>query len=311
MKNKSKALVLFSGGLDSILAVKLLKEQKIDVTGICFTSYFFDSSDIANKWANKLNIRLKICDISEEMLKIIKNPVYGYGKNMNPCIDCKILMIKKAKKFLWKGTKKSEWIYQKKFLATGDVLGERPFSQNKNALELIEKKSGVESYLLRPLSAKLLKETIPEKEKWIDREKLKDFQGRSRKRQIALAREWKIKNYPTPAGGCLLTDPSFSVRVRELIKKWPNCNIDDIALLKVGRHFWEGSIKIIVGRNEGENIMIEKLKRKGDIILKPKTFKGPTILIRRKEKELDSDELLESLKMAKNLMIRYSSQLSS
>jgi len=269
-----RCLFLFSGGLDSILGVKILQEQKIKVIPVNFRSYFFNSQQ-AKEGAQNLGLKLKIVNIGEEHLKIVKNPCWGYGKNMNPCIDCHLLMLKEAKKIMEKE--------KYDFIATGEVLGERPMSQNKNILKMLEKKSGLEGYLLRPLSAKLLEPTILEKQKKIDREKLLDIQGRSRKRQLALAKMYKIKDYPTPAGGCLLTDPEFSRRLKELFEKWPDCSAKDIELLKFGRHFWSQKIKIVVGRNKEDNQQIKNLAESRDYLLKLKNFSGPTTLIRGEE----------------------------
>ena len=289
-KTRIKALILFSGGLDSILAVKLLQEQDIDVTGISFVSYFFNA-DLAEKAAKNLNIKLKIVDFSDEHLAMVKNPHYGYGKAINPCIDCHLMMLKKTKKEL----------KEFNFIATGEVLGERPMSQNKQALELIEKQSGLKGYLLRPLSAKLLESTIMEKQGLVNRDKLLDISGRSRKMQMVLAEKWGIKEYPTPAGGCCLTDLQFAHRFKEMLKYWPDCGGNDVLLLKLGRHFWEKENLIIVGRNEQENKEIKKLAQKGDILIEPKEFPGPSILIRSKIEILN-----QSLAKAKELMIKYS-----
>jgi tRNA U34 2-thiouridine synthase MnmA/TrmU len=227
---------------------------------------------------------------------MVKNPRYGYGKAINPCIDCHMLMLKKAKAIMKKG--------KFDFVATGEVLGERPMSQNKQALELIKKQSGLQSYLLRPLSAKLLAPTIPEKDGLVNGNKLLNISGRSRKRQIALAKKWGIKEYPTPAGGCLLTDLQFAQRLKELFIKWPDCQGNDVQLIKLGRHFWVDNNKIIVGRHEQENKEIKKLAQKGDILIEPKDFPGPTILIRGKPK-LSKESLIK----AKELMLKYSPKL--
>ena len=278
---KIKALVLFSGGLDSILAAKILIKQKIKLKGITFKSYFFNEEQ-AKKAAKQIKLPLKIVDFSKEHLKIVKNPRYGYGKAINPCIDCHILMLKTAKRIM----KKEKF----DFITTGDVLGERPMSQNKQALGLIEKESSLNGYLLRPLSAKLLKPTIPEKLGLVNREKLLDIFGRSRKRQIALAKKYKIKEYPSPAGGCLLTDLEFAKRLRELLKIYPKCGGDDIELLKYGRHFCfalrspkgegGGGAKIIVGRNEQEDKTIKELAKRQDVLVEMKNYSGPLTLIR-------------------------------
>ncbi len=286
---KIKGLVLFSGGLDSILAVKILQKQNIKIQGITFKSYFFDA-ELAKKVAKKLEIDLKIIDISSEHLKIVKNPKYGYGKTMNPCIDCRILMLKKAKQIMLK---------QKfDFVATGEVLGERPMTQNKQSLELVEKKSGLTNYLLRPLSAKLLKPTIPEINRLINREKLFDISGRSRKKQITLTKKFKIKQYPNPSGGCLLTDLEFSKRLKKLLKIYPKYQVNDIKLLKLGRHIWFKKTKIIIGRDEKENEKIKKLAKASNILIEMKNYPGPLTLIQE----------LSSLEKAKKLTQYYSTK---
>lgn len=285
-------MILFSGGLDSILLVKILREQGIDVAGINFVSYFFNE-DVAVKAAKKLKLKLRIVDFSDEHLAIVKNPRYGYGKAMNPCIDCHLLMLRKAREIMRK----------EKFdlVATGEVLGERPMSQNKQALELIEEKSGLKGFLLRPLSAKLLEPTMAEKKGLIDGSKLFDISGRSRKKQMSLAKKWRIKEYPSPAGGCCLTDLQFAKRFKEMFKHWPDCQGKDVKLLKLGRHFWLDENLIIVGRNEQENKEIREMSLKGDILIEPKEFPGPSILIRGQKRILNS-----SLIKAKELVFRYS-----
>ena len=305
MRKVIKALVLFSGGLDSMLAVKILKKQGIRVTGLTFKSYFFDA-DLAKKAAKHLKIPLKIIDFSKEHLKMVKSPKYGYGKSMNPCIDCHILMLKKAKDYYPPAALRTPPSHPKRvkqkvdFIATGEVLGERPMSQNKKALELIKKESSLKGYLLRPLSAQLLEPTIPEKKGLINRKNLLDISGRSRKRQKALAKKYKIwvvsAWHPTPAGGCLLTDLEFGKRLKELFETYHQCNGNDIELLKLGRHFSlpsaargtkeeaEDWVKIIVGRNETENKEIEKLAKPSDILIEMKNYPGPLTLVRNYDK---------------------------
>ena len=284
---KTKALLLFSGGLDSILAAKILMEQGIKVVPVFFKSFFF-GPEIAKKSAKEIGLKLKVIDFSKEHLKIVKKPKYGYGKAMNPCLDCHILMLKKAKKIM----KKEKF----DFVATGEVLGERPMSQNKKALKLVEKESSLKGYLLRPLSAKLLELTIPEKKGLVLRKRLLDIKGRSRKKQIKLAKKFKIKRYPSPAGGCLLTDPEFSKRLKKLFEKYPKCNENDIEFLKVGRHFWERKVKIIVGRNHKENLKIKKLAKKPDVLIEMKNYPGPTTLIRNYAKRKIPKKILERAK---------------
>ena len=208
MNNKKiKALVLLSGGLDSILAVKLLLEQGIEVEAINFRTNFCGPSK-ARPAAKMLGVRLHEVDIRKEFLEVLKKPKHGYGSGMNPCIDCHALMLKKAGELMQKENSCPERSRRIDFIATGEVLGERPMSQHKKALKIVEKEAGLEGYLLRPLSAKLLEPTIPEKENLVDREKLLAISGRNRKPQMELAARYGIKNYPTPAGGCALTHTS-------------------------------------------------------------------------------------------------------
>ncbi len=285
-----KGLLLFSGGLDSILAAKLLMDQGIKLQGLSFKNYFFELKDI-KKRASRINLPLKMIDLSKEQFKLVKNPKFGYGKNLNPCLDCRLLMFKQAKKIM------EEQGFS--FIATGEVIGERPMSQRKKAMEFLEKKAGLEGKLLRPLSAKLLKETEIEKKKIVDRKKLLAISGRSRKKQIALAKKYGIEDYPTPAGGCLLTDPAFSKRLKELLEKQEKITENDIALLFVGRHFWHKNVKIVVGRNEEENKKLHKLKKDGNIIIELEDIPGPTTLVRGGAQE--------AINKAKRLTKRYSS----
>lgn len=268
---RAKAIVLLSGGLDSTLAVKILQSQGIKVLALSFESYFFNANS-AKKAAKNLNFPLKVIDFSKKHLKVVKNPKHGYGKGANPCIDCHLLMLKEAKKVM----KKKGF----DFAATGEVLGERPMSQNSRALAVVEKESGLCGLLLRPLSARLMKETIAERKGLVKREKLFDISGRSRKKQMALAKKMKIKEYPSPSGGCILTDINFSKKLFELSKKFPKFKGNDIKLLRIGRHFWQGKTKIVVGRREEENAILKKMAKKGDIIIEPQNFPGPTVLQR-------------------------------
>jgi tRNA-uridine 2-sulfurtransferase len=310
MSKKTKALLLFSGGLDSILAVKILQDQKTNpirsgksiakqfnqviIKALIFKSYFFDSKE-AEKRAKELNIPFKIADISKKHLKIVKNPDFGYGKRMNPCLDCRILMLKKAKEIM----KKEKY----DFIATGEVLGQRPMSQNKKSLKISEEKSLLKGYLLRPLSAKLLEETVPENKGHLERKKLLDIQGRSRKKQMELARKYNLKSYPNPSGGCLLTDPEFSRRLKELMKIYPDFKGNDVSLLKSGRHFWQGKNKIVVGREKKENERIKKMARKKDFTVEMKNYPGPLTLVRNYGNKKISKK---SLERAKNLTKFYS-----
>ncbi len=262
---------LLSGGLDSILAAKIILEQGIKVLGITFETPFFNAQK-AKKATDFIGIPLITIDITDEHLAMLRAPRYGYGKNMNPCIDCHALMLKKA------GEKMAE--LGADFLFTGEVLGQRPMSQTKQSLHIVSKRSGYEGHILRPMSAKLLPETIPEREGKVDRERLLDIEGRSRKRQLAMAREYGITDYSTPAGGCLLTDPMFSRRLKDLFLYHVNFKIRDIELLKTGRHLrLDEETKIIVGRNEKDNDAIENLVEDSDIVITMRDFPGPVTLV--------------------------------
>ena len=263
----SKALGLFSGGLDSTLAAMVLKRQGVDVTGVSFVTPFFNSAK-AEKSARSIDIPLIIKDISEIHLEVLKNPRYGYGKNMNPCIDCHALMFRLANEILQREGFD--------FLFSGEVLGQRPMSQNRTALQTVAKHSGVGNLILRPLSAKLLPATPMEEAGLVDREQLLDIQGRTRRRQEELAREWGIQDYPTAGGGCLLTEKSFTGRLRDLLEKQPDATVTDIELLKVGRQFrLSKSVKLSLGRNQSDNQALKNLLRTSDVLLRVVGFSGP------------------------------------
>jgi len=271
MKDKIKAVALFSGGLDSILAVKLIQEQGIEVKGVNFKTPFFglDKTFLA---AKSLDMDLEIIDITQELLEILRNPKHGLGKNMNPCIDCHTLMFKKAGEYMTK--------IGASFILSGEVIGERPMSQNRNSLSIIERESGFEGRILRPLSALLLAETIPEKGGLVDRKKLLDISGRSRKRQMELAVKMGIEDYPSPAGGCKLTEPAFSKRLRDLFTQ-ESFSLEEIELLKLGRHFrLSTNIKLVVGRNKEENEKIKEFFQEGDFLFKAKNLKSPVSLLK-------------------------------
>ena len=269
-----KAIGLISGGLDSVLAVKAIQKQGIEVIAVYFLTPFskYDSLTIddsfARKFTEKVGCEFRIVELKEDYIKMLKEPKYGYGKNINPCIDCKILMLRKAKAIM------SE--VGADFIFTGEVIGQRPMSQNKRTLRVIEKESGLEGLSVRPLSALLLLETIPEKQGILKKEFLFDIQGRSRKKQIELANSWQIKGYPWPSGGCALTDPNFSRRLKDLFK-YQQASRHDIELAKIGRYFRiSPSFRLTVGRNEQENSKLMSLAKKEDIIFEPLTIPGPT-----------------------------------
>lgn len=277
----AKAVALISGGLDSILAAKAVKELGVEVVGLYFTSAYGlrkkkqspTPQDLAKELSQSAGIPLFIRDLGEELLTIVKNPAHGHGRNMNPCIDCKILMLKKAKEFMVE--------QGAEFLITGEVVAQRPMSQHRPTLNIIEKEAGVTGILLRPLSAKLLAPTIPEQSGWVDRNKLYDFNGRSRAPQRELAVMLNVLDYPNPAGGCLLTDPLFAKRLEDLLEHGTH-DRNNIELLKLGRHFrFSPQAKFLMGRDESENIDIEKLAQDGDCLLAPpEDVAGPTGLIR-------------------------------
>ena len=271
LKNR-KALGITSGGLDSILSALVLKDQGIDVSWICFKTPFF-SSEAAVKSAHNLNIPIKVEDITEIYLSLLQAPKAGFGKNMNPCMDCHALMFEMAGKEMKK--------QNADFLFSGEVVGQRPKSQTKNSMRYVEKNSGFAGLILRPLSAQLLEETIPEKEGWVDRSKLLDIAGRSRKIQMEMAKAYGIKDYPTPAGGCLLTDATFSNRLRDLMFVQKDYETRELYLLKHGRHFrTDKSFKVIVGRSKKDNDKILKYyKKERDMLINPVSIPGPVVLI--------------------------------
>lgn len=293
--NKIKALGLLSGGLDSILATKLILEQGIDVIAVNFTSPFCLCNSggkcHAIKAAEMLNIPIKIVPKGKDYLKVLKNPKYGYGSGMNPCIDCRIYMLKKAKALARK--------FGAKFIFTGEVLDERPMSQHFKALKIIEREAGLENKIVRPLSAKLLPETEAEKKGWVDRSKFLGIRGRSRKPQIRLAKEKNITDYPSPSGGCLLTYKEFANKFKDLIQHKKRITFNDILLLKIGRHFRFGKNKIIVGRNKLENDTLLRLKGKWDYIFNVPNYGSPITL-------LQGPKTKEAIKAAASLTARYS-----
>lgn len=284
-----KAIGMFSGGLDSMLAIKLIKDQGIEVDGLHY-AIGFESLKMARRVKKKqaettreeverqLGVKIRDIDVAGEFLQIVLHPKHGHGSEMNPCIDCKIFLLQKAKEYME--------AHQAHFVFTGEVVGQRPMSQQRPILRHIEKASGLEGYLLRPLSARLLEPTIPEQKGWIEREQLLDISGRGRKVQLELARKYHL-SYQQPAGGCLLNDPHFSIRLRELIahKSEDNITTEDITLLKLGRHFrLSETLKIIVGRHEVDNNFLEKYSA-GRWTAQVREYGGPLVLIDGKPTE--------------------------
>ena len=253
-----------------MLAAELIRAQGINVLALFFETPFF-SSKKARESAQSMGLPFKVVDITKRHLDVVKRPKHGYGGNMNPCIDCHALMFKIAGEML-----EDESAY---FVFTGEVLGQRPMSQNKKSLALIASESGLEGLLLRPLSAKRLPVTLPEEKGWVKRERLMNFQGRSRKPQMELAQALNITGYPSPAGGCLLTEKIFSRRLKDLFSSISDPDPREIELLKVGRHFRiSPHAKLVVGRNQSENKEIHTLTGKKDLVLTSASVPGPTVL---------------------------------
>lgn len=273
-KEKVKALALLSGGLDSTIAVKLILDQGIDVEALNFVSPFClcgKGGCGAVGTAKQLDVPLKVISVGKEYLKIVRKPKHGYGRNMNPCIDCRIFMLKKAKRYA-KETGAS-------FIFTGEVLDERPMSQHYEAMKTIEEEAGLRNKILRPLSAKLLPETLIEKRGLIQREKLLAIRGRSRKPQIELAKRFSLVDYPCPAGGCLLTYREFANKLRDLFNHKKRVSVADVNMLKVGRHFRFGKSKIIVGRNQTENKVLTAKKKPLDYFFEVPDCGSPVTLL--------------------------------
>ncbi len=275
----SKAILLLSGGLDSILAGRLLLEQGIEVEAVNFTSPFCTCTpkgfgcSAAKQAADRMGVPVKVFACGQDYLDVMKRPRFGRGRGMNACLDCRIFIFSRAA------------AYQRErgadFIATGEVLGERPMSQRRRAMELIESEAGLDGLILRPLCARSLPPSLPEQRGLVDRSRLQAIQGRSRKPQLELAARLGVADYPCPAGGCLLTDRDFAAKFSELLVHDPGFGLEDAKLLKHGRHFRlpDGS-KAVLGREEAENGRLIGLKRAGDVILEPEDLPGPTGLVR-------------------------------
>ncbi len=275
-----KALALVSGGLDSMLAAKVIKDQGIDVVALVFSTRFGQLTrppaeapfERIRRTMAGFGIEARSVDLGEEFLAMLKKPAHGFGSQLNPCIDCKIMMLKHARELL------SE--LGASFVITGEVLGQRPMSQHREALRLIERTAGLEGLLLRPLTALHLPETVPEREGWVKREKLLSISGRSRTQQMELAKALGLTEYPNPAGGCLLTDPGFVLRLKDMIEHG-GLTLENVELLKIGRHFRiSGDAKLVVGRNEHENEALMKLCIPNDYVFTPLRVAGPTAIAR-------------------------------
>ncbi len=261
---KLKAIALFSGGLDSILSVYVMRELGVEVIPIHFNHVFLPDEEYKKTMEN-IELEVLEVDVTEEFLKILHSPKHGFGKNINPCIDCKILYLKKAKEFLKK--------FDANFIITGEVVGQRPFSQRRDAMKIIEKEANVSGIILRPLTQKNFAETELEKRGLIKREKLLAIKGRGRKIQLELAKKFKLKYIPSPAGGCLLTSREFSLKIKDLMKK-NLLSRENVEIVKNGRYFsLSDKSSLIVSRNEKETKFLEKFNNFK--LIKPVGTKGP------------------------------------
>jgi tRNA U34 2-thiouridine synthase MnmA/TrmU len=293
-----KAVALYSGGLDSTLAILTVLRQGIEVKAVTFLNHF--GCDISDKSscskdpfsaAEKFGFEVKLCHLADKFIQIVKNPKFGHGKNMNPCMDCRILMLREAREFME--------MTGAEFLITGEVIGQRPMSQRRDALDIIDREAGLRGQILRPLCAKLMKPTIMEEKGIVNRDLLYDFSGRSRKPQMALAAEFGLTDYPAPAGGCLLTEPNYSFRLRELLDHDADPSLEDLALLRLGRHFRAShGCKIIVGRNRSENEAMLSLEA-DSVLLRVEDYASPIVLVR-------GDATEELIQIAASLCARYS-----
>ncbi len=296
-----KAVALISGGLDSVLAAKVVMEQGFKVIGLFFTSAFSKSfgreeETPAAKVSTAIGIDLRVMDMGQDYIDLVRNPVHGYGKHINPCIDCKIFMLRRARAVMQE--------VNAPVVVTGEVLGQRPMSQRRDTLNVIERDADMKGLILRPLSAALLPPTRAEQDGLIQREKLLGISGRSRAVQLQLAARYGITGYSTPAGGCLLTDKNFSEKLRDLFDDKQAVTPSDIRLLTVGRHYrLDSGIKIVLGRDNGENNVLLSLAHEGYHLFTPSGFPGPVALL--------SGSPTQDIKQTiGRLIITYSKQVS-
>ena len=297
-EKRHKAVMLLSGGLDSALAARIMADQGIDLHAIHFTSPFCTCDrhtkagcSHAQNTAEKLGIPFTTISKGAEYLDVVRFPRHGRGKGMNPCIDCRIFTFKLAHKYM-KSIGAS-------FMVTGEVLGQRPMSQRSDAIRIIEKHSGCADIVLRPLSAKHFRPTLPEREGWVDREKLLGITGRSRKEQMQLAKELHINDYSCPAGGCLLTDQTFSVKERDLVDNEPDFGMFEVNLLKIGRHFRVGKVKAVVAKSEEENRRLENFCRERVPVYVSESCPGPSVVLLGGEPE-------DRMTVLSRILTRYS-----
>ena len=298
MEEKKKVVALLSGGLDSRLAVKMMQNQGFEVEAVAIKTPFCDfdcgrgCGFEIRETAENLGVNLKTVYLGDEYIEMLKHPKHGFGSGMNPCIDCRAMMFEAGKKHMEE--------IGAEFIISGEVLGQRPMSQHGPALRIIEKESGLEGKIVRPLSAALLPPTEPELNGLIKREDLGKIRGRSRKDQLKMAQEFGIENPPNAGGGCLLTDPKFSIRAKDLFKHVETPTTNDIDLLKIGRHFrFDQKTKFVVGRNQDENELLKALALDGDVLFETRDHVGPVSLVRGE----NSKNFLE---LAAAITLRYS-----
>lgn len=295
---RGHCIALFSGGLDSALAILLMLRQNIEVTALTFMTHFgCDLGDRSSCGSDpypaseKFGFKVKLMHLGQKFVDLVENPKYGYGSETNVCLDCRILMLREAKALMA--------LTSADFIVTGEVVGQRPFSQLKDKIHLVEREAGLRGKLLRPLSARILSPTDAEISGMVDREKLEGISGRSRKRQIELAAELGLDDYPSPAGGCLLTDHAYSARLRDLLAHSDRLTFDDLNLLRPGRHFrLDDSTKVIVGRDEQENMRLEGLGKPGHWQLEILNTGSPLALLVGNSSELN-------LRTAGSITARY------
>jgi hypothetical protein len=291
-----RCVALFSGGLDSMLAVRIMQEQGIEVEVVNFKTTFTCCQDRAGQAARELGVRLTVLSTDDDYLELVKYPRFGYGKGANPCVDCRIYMFQRARRYMEQR--------EAQFMVSGEVVGQRPMSQKKRDLEVIAFHSHLEDLLLRPLSARLLPPTLPERMGWVDRGRLYGIKGRGRRELIALAAQFGLQELPTPSTGCALTETLFGRKVHDLINFDPHARRWDFELLKLGRHFRRDErTKVVVGRNEADNGQLEYMYRlpesSATAMLHPQNFSGPRVLIMGSTTD-------ETLAFAAGLLLRYS-----
>lgn len=274
-----KAIALLSGGLDSRLAVKMMLDQGIEIEAVNFVTVFCTCTakgsckSEARAAAEEFGIPLKVLNATDEILAAVREPRHGFGRGLNPCLDCRISMFRRAARYMRE--------QGAGFLVTGEVWGERPMSQRPAAMRIIEEESGLKDLILRPLSAHLFEPSLPEREGWVDREQLMAIQGRSRKPQMQLAAEIGVNDYPCPAGGCLLCEPRFAARLKRLLAEDPHPPVADIRALRLGRLFYtsDGG-RVIIPRDEEETVRITAQARPGDILMSAIEYMGPTAIVK-------------------------------